>query len=99
MLESTETETTRQLASIRRELRIVRALLVFVSVSVGVLLFAPVAAVRIAEWSAFVFSFALPGVTVVVVGAGLLVIAAAVASRHTPARPSTPEKSIHPPPA
>lgn len=84
MTDSDPNDVLRQLASIQRELRMVRWLLVFVSASLALLLFAPAWVAQLAEWERSLLSFVLP------IGGfvALIVIAAAVASRFSPSQPT-----------
>ena len=84
MTDSDPNDVLRQLASIRRELRLVRWLLVFVSAALALLLFAPSWVAQLAEWESSLLSFVLPITGFV----ALIAIAAAVASRFSPSQPT-----------
>lgn len=82
MPEPTETEVLRQLAAVRRELRLVRALLVFVSVLLAVVFLPPMVMTLWAGGGSYIPGFLAPAL-----GIGLAVTAAAlVASRFAPPR-------------
>ena len=84
MTDSDPNDVLRQLASIQRELRLVRWLLVFVSAALALLLFAPSWVALLAEWESSLLSFVLPITGFV----ALIAIAAAVASRFSPSQPT-----------
>jgi len=84
MTDSDPNDVLRQLASIQRELRLVRWLLAFVSAALALLLFAPSWVAQLAEWESSLLSVVLP------IGGfvALILIAAAVVSRFSPSQPT-----------
>lgn len=89
MPDSDQSEVLSQLAVMRRELRLMRILLLFVSVALAILLFAPAWAVRLAEWASYLSGYAVP--VAGFMAAALIVLV--VVSRYAPRRPVSSSRS------